>query len=779
MAPTAQTVAQALGGASRSGAGWKAQCPCHGDRTSSLTLADGEDGKLLVKCHAGCDQSSLVDTLKGRGLWPEKPIAEAKVKPRIVATYDYQDIDGTLLFQALRYHPKTFRQRCPDGSGGWSWKVKGVKAVPYRLPELVAAVGAGQPVAVVEGEKDADNLTGLGLAATCNAAGAGKWRPEFAEYFRRADVAIFPDNDEPGRDHAATVAANLALVAARVRVVELPELPPKGDVSDWLAAGGSLARLMTLVEAAPTWTPSAAPSVKADKGNGKAIRIVQADLEKMVDTAEAALIKSGADIFQRGGMLVRPGLCPVTVRTGEVSGLRLIPVSTPTLVEQLTSATPWEKYDGRSDEWVPTRCPDLVADIYANRAGRWRLRVLTGIIEAPTLRPDGSVLDRPGYDEETGLLLRPNVVAPAVKANPNRDDALRALGMLSDLIASFPFVESDIPDWNPDRSVALSAILTAAVRRSLTTAPLHAFTAPVAGSGKSMLVDIASLIATGRPAAVISQGKTEEEFEKRIGSALIAGDALISVDNCEIPLGGELLCQLLTQATLKIRPLGRSTLVEVPSNAAIYATGNNLTLVGDMTRRALVCRLDPQCERPEVRVFTSDPLAVVAGRRGEFIAAALTVLRAYWVAGRPGRLPPLGSFTTWSDTVRSAVVWLGEADPVETMEAVRASDPALDALSATLNAWRAVIGIERVSVGEVIRRATQSQPNAIGRAEFLHPDFREALLTVAGDGGSINSRRLGKWLGRNKDRVVGGMRIVKEPMWEGNVTWRICAQQIN
>ncbi len=135
--------------------------------------------------------------------------------------------------------------------------------------------------------------------------------------------------------------------------------------------------------------------------------------------------------------------------------------------------------------------------------------------------------------------------------------------------------------------MALVGILTAIIRRSLPTAPLHGFNAPTAGLGKFMLVDIASMIAAGHPAAVIAQGKTEEEMEKRLGAAFIAGDPLISIDNCDSPLGGELMCQALTQLTLKIQVLGKSLNAEVPSNAAIYATGNKLTLTGDMTRRAL------------------------------------------------------------------------------------------------------------------------------------------------------------------------------------------------
>jgi hypothetical protein len=177
---------------------------------------------------------------------------------RIVATYDYTDEAGNLLFQTIRYEPKTFRQRRPDPSapGGWSWSVRGVRQVPYRLPGIQAAITVGRPIYIVEGEKDADALNREGLDATCNAMGAGKWPAEMSALLTGADVVIVPDNDESGRNHAAVVASALRGHAARVRVLELPGLAPKGDVSDWLAAGGDGAQLSDLAEReGRDWTP--------------------------------------------------------------------------------------------------------------------------------------------------------------------------------------------------------------------------------------------------------------------------------------------------------------------------------------------------------------------------------------------------------------------------------------------------------------------------------------------------------------------------------------------
>lgn len=161
-----------------------------------------------------------------------------------VAAYDYKDENGNLLFQVVRYEPKDFRQRRPDGHNKWIWSIKDVRQVPYRLPELLTA--NDRTIHIVEGEKDVESLRRLGLVATCNAGGAGSWRAEFSQYFRGADVVILPDNDEAGEKHAKKVASALASVASAIRIARLPGLPPKGDVTDWIRKGGTAAELETL-----------------------------------------------------------------------------------------------------------------------------------------------------------------------------------------------------------------------------------------------------------------------------------------------------------------------------------------------------------------------------------------------------------------------------------------------------------------------------------------------------------------------------------------------------
>ncbi|HVV51740.1 MAG TPA: AAA family ATPase [Polyangia bacterium] len=242
----------------RSANGWTARCPAHDDAKPSLSVTVGEDGRILAKCFAGCDLAAIV-----RALGIEVAdlfVGPTPARPEFDAVYDYRDERGELLFQVVRSPGKRFRQRRPDGMDGWAWNLTGVRRVVYRLPELRAADPSAE-VYVVEGEKDVETLSSRGLVATTNPQGAGKWRPELSEPLRGRDVVILPDNDEPGRKHADAVARLLASVARRIRIVQLPGLPTKGDVSDWIAAGNTLDRLRELVAATPAF--GVAPAARA------------------------------------------------------------------------------------------------------------------------------------------------------------------------------------------------------------------------------------------------------------------------------------------------------------------------------------------------------------------------------------------------------------------------------------------------------------------------------------------------------------------------------------
>lgn len=172
----------------------------------------------------------------------------ARPQKRLVKTYDYVGPDGELRFQVCRFEPKSFGQRRPDGRGGWEWNLEGVERVLYRLPEVEEAVASEALIFLVEGEKDADNLWQLGAPATTNPGGARKWLPGYSETLRGADVVILPDNDPSGAGHVEHAGAALSAVCSRLRVLHLPGLPDKGDVSDWIAAGGTVDQLYELVE---------------------------------------------------------------------------------------------------------------------------------------------------------------------------------------------------------------------------------------------------------------------------------------------------------------------------------------------------------------------------------------------------------------------------------------------------------------------------------------------------------------------------------------------------
>ncbi len=253
-----------LKGVKRQGSGIIALCPAHDDQKPSLSVSEGTDSRLLLKCHAGCNLTEICSAvgLKLTDLFNgtnpangQQALHKGRSGKTIVATYDYRNESGTLLFQAIRFQPKNFSQRRPDGHGGWVWNLKNTRRVLYRLPELLAADPTAT-VFIVEGEKDVERLRALGLVATCNPMGAGKWRDEYSECLRGREIVILPDNDDAGRAHAHVIARALKGVASSIKILELPELPDKGDVSDWFDAGGDAEQICILAEGAPEWEPN-------------------------------------------------------------------------------------------------------------------------------------------------------------------------------------------------------------------------------------------------------------------------------------------------------------------------------------------------------------------------------------------------------------------------------------------------------------------------------------------------------------------------------------------
>ena len=248
----------------KQGAGWMACCPAHDDRNPSLSISEGDDGKVLLKCFAGCGAEAVCSALglTLADLMGEPSSSVSSDMPRIVDTYDYQDEAGNLLLQVARMQPKTFRQRRKDDYGQWVWSVKGVRVVPYHLPQLLA--NPDRVVFVVEGEKDVHTLERLGCVATCNAGGAQKWTSDHAAYLQGRDVVILPDNDNPGRQHAEQVAASLGGIACTVKVLPLPGLAEKADVTDWAANGGTKMALTNLALTCPIWVPGQTPWPEID-----------------------------------------------------------------------------------------------------------------------------------------------------------------------------------------------------------------------------------------------------------------------------------------------------------------------------------------------------------------------------------------------------------------------------------------------------------------------------------------------------------------------------------
>jgi putative DNA primase/helicase len=387
---------------------------------------------------------------------------------------------------------------------------------------------------------------------------------------------------------------------------------------------------------------------------------------------------------------------------------------------------------------------------------------LVGISEMPILRADGSLLATAGYDITTGLYVEGRFPELQLPDAVTREDAIQAATRLLEPFSEFPLVEKAL-----DQAVLLAYMITLALRPQLTTAPLFCVSATTPGTGKGLLVEAANLLVRGRDAATMPpiQGNGgEEETRKRITALIIQGLASANLDNWTRPIGGEAMNALMTATEWSDRVLSVSKIITLPNRMTIAATGNNLSVRGDMVRRSLLILLDAGVEHPERRKFKEVDLpGRVLADRGQLLAALFTILKAYQQAGSPGSNENLlGRFEPWCAAVCGPIRWLGYPDPLESQERLREQDPEADKLVLFLSAWWDLFGFEWKTAGDIILEADQYETGATRKTQ--REAFKSALTEVAGDGRSgISGRLVGWFLSRNAGRIADGHKLERKP----------------
>lgn len=441
------------------------------------------------------------------------------------------------------------------------------------------------------------------------------------------------------------------------------------------------------------------------------------------------------------------------VRSGKLARVRADEKGRPVIEEadesmlrgRLARVCDWARVTEAGERHCPPPL-EVVRDILAR--GAWPFPALEAIAEAPCLRPDGSILETPGYDTQTQLVYWPgtDMRMPKVQTDPSGDDVRRALGLLAELTEGFPFVD------DASRVNAWAFLLTPILRPAIAgKTPLSVISAPQAGTGKGLLAETAATIATGRPAAMMSAPRDDEEWRKHITSALMTGATMVTIDNCEGTLSAAPLAMALTAPVWTDRVLGRNETVHLPQRATWAATGNNLRLGGDLPRRCYWIRLDAQMAQPWQREGFRHPQLVTwaTAQRGELLWSLLTLARAWYAAGQPAAsVKPIGSFEDWCRVIGGVLENAGVkgflGNLAEMYTRVDEEGPAWEGFLAT---WHETLGEQAVTVAELVGRMELGQP----LRQALPDDLASAMDNPKAD----FSKRLGKALKARVDKRYG------------------------
>lgn len=504
------------------------------------------------------------------------------------------------------------------------------------------------------------------------------------------------------------------------------------------------------------FSPVAVAVADADADDSRhVIHVRPGELRSVLEIAESLLAKTH-HVFQNGGRIV-------TVRTDPGTGeSHLQELSALMLAHVLDSVSIWMRLDERTNQWKTIDPHERYCRTLVELGDYRHLNVLKGLARQPYLRPDGSLCVMPGYDFTTALFGVFNADDFHVPSEPSEAQAREALATLEDLLDEFAFARPQ------DRSAALAAMLTAAIRPSLDKAPMFHVRAPQIASGKSYLCELIGVLATPEQGSPVGFPGGNEECEKLLLAQLARSPAMIEFDNLTTDLKAhKSLCTALTSERMEGRKLGRSKMFKISTRALFLSSGNNVGPVADMARRCVTIDLAPRCETPATRTFSRPHLVSDARtNRGRYVSAALTVIRAWIVAGSPKTVcKPFASFPQWSDWCRQSLLWLGEPDPASSTFEEMASDPERELLGRALRCWQEGFGHSPMMVRDVVARTKLLDPVA--------EELLEVLMEIAGDRDRVNNRKLGQWLKRNMGRIVDGLKFAKAPKTRNADHWLI------
>jgi putative DNA primase/helicase len=497
-----------------------------------------------------------------------------------------------------------------------------------------------------------------------------------------------------------------------------------------------------------------------DEQQRSLIRIEGGKLDEQWRAVQRELIDRGCPVYVRGNRLVQPLWRWEKADDREVLTAQFVPYNVARLADMVAHhAVKFQKFDGRSNKWKNIDPPDKLIE-HIIEAKQWDFLTIVGIINTPTMRKDGSLLTTEGYDPATQLWFKSSgdVTLPPIPDTPSKEDALRALALLDELLEEFPF------DGGIAHSAALSALMTPVLRGALPVAvPIFAIIATEPRSGKTYLVHLIATIATGHTPVPAAGAEKPEEMEKRIETAALSGRPIMHLNN--LPNGmvveSVALAQLCTEGMVSIRKLGRHEEGVCDCRATTtFLNGNNIVIAADLVPRIVMSRLDPQLEQPENRTFKGDPIEQVRADRGKYLAAVFTIVRAYKAAGCPPQEHKVvAGFEAWSRLVQQPLIWLGKQDPYGSMDELKALDPKQEELRALLGVLRKYFKADAIfTVADCWQKAEETEFVGTSGSRWQHTnqDLREVMTDQYG---KVDQRSFGKKLMRHRDRICDGWRV--------------------